>query len=318
MAKISVLMSAYNETTSQVDAAIASIVNQTETDFEFLIVLDNPDNQVLAAAIENWAQRDARIKLIKNPQNLGLAASLNRGLAAASAPYIARMDADDIAQPTRFAVQLTLMQAQQLAALSTNAEFIDEQGQVVGVHDWIPEQPEQLAQLLPFGSNLIHPSMMLDRQVLVDLAGYRALPTAEDYDLWLRMLKHGDRIGATNERLMQYRLRGNSMTQGDRFKVFLVTQYLQAAYQRPQYPDAATEAQEIQQYLNQRGAFDQARASRFRHRVENLSAGKQALRQKHIGTALRLVLPAMLNSDVFAYAQQSRRFSRAYRALHQE
>lgn len=114
---------------------------------------------------------------------------------------------------------------------------------------------------------------------MTDLGGYRALPTAEDYDLWLRFLKTGHQIGATNQQLMQYRLRGNSMTQGDRFKVFLVTQYLQAAYRRDQYPDADTEATEIQAYLKAHGAMDKQKADRFSQRVINLSAGKKALQQ---------------------------------------
>ncbi|WP_054778059.1 glycosyltransferase family 2 protein [Lacticaseibacillus saniviri] len=161
MPKISVLMAAYNETDEQVNAALASIVAQTETDFELLLVLDNPTNEPLKALLTDWQARDERIKLLINPTNLGLAASLNKGLAAATAPYIARMDADDIAKPERFATQLTLMDAHDFDALSTNAQFIDEAGQVVGEHNWIPETPEGLAQLLPYGSNLIHPSMML-------------------------------------------------------------------------------------------------------------------------------------------------------------
>lgn len=315
MPKISVLMAAYNETDEQVNAALASIVAQTETDFEILLVLDNPTNEPLKALLTDWQARDDRIKLLINPTNLGLAASLNKGLAAATAPYIARMDADDIAKPERFATQLTLMDAHDFDALSTNAQFIDEAGQVVGEHNWIPETPEGLAQLLPYGSNLIHPSMMLKRSVMTDLGGYRALPTAEDYDLWLRFLKTGHQIGATNQQLMQYRLRGNSMTQGDRFKVFLVTQYLQAAYRRDQYPDADTEATEIQAYLKAHGAMDKQKADRFSQRVINLSAGKKALQQKHVFKAIGLVVPALLDKDVRAYAQQSRQFNAVYAEL---
>jgi|GEM_PF-327367 len=318
MPTISVLMAAYNETPTQLTAALASLQAQTFSDFEVEVVLDAPDNQALRAILAEWQANDARFHVHYNPDNIGLANSLNVALRHATGTYIARMDADDLAMPTRFERQVALMAETGVAVLSTNATFIDDTGQVVGEHDWIPEQPAQLAELLPLGSDLIHPSMMIQASALKAVGGYRPLPTAEDYDLWLRFLKAGYQIGATNERLLQYRLRGNSMTQGDRYKVFLVTRYLQAAYQRPTYPDETTQVKELTAWLTQHHQDDAAVSARFTERVKALSAGKQAFKYGHVLKATHLIVPALLSPPVRQYAQQSQRFNKKYQQLRRQ
>ncbi|KRM73110.1 glycosyl transferase 2 family protein [Lacticaseibacillus brantae DSM 23927] len=311
-------MAAYNETPTQLAAALNSLQAQTLSDFEVEIVLDAPDNQALRDILTQWQANDARFHLHINADNMGLANSLNVALSHATGTYIARMDADDLAMPKRFERQVALMKANGVAVLSTNATFIDERGQVVGEHDWIPEEPAQLAELLPLGSDLIHPSVMMLASALRAVNGYRPLPTAEDYDLWLRFLKAGFAIGATNERLLQYRLRGNSMTQGDRYKVFLVTAYLQAAYRRPAYPDAQTQVKELNAWLTKHQQADAAISARFTQNVKNLSEGKQALKAGHVLKAMHLTLPALMSPPVRAYAQQSQRFNKKYQQLRRQ
>ncbi|KRL12533.1 glycosyltransferase [Schleiferilactobacillus perolens] len=317
MVQISVIMAAYNETAAQVDAAIQSILGQTFTDLELIIVSDNPQNERLNTQLTNWQKKDARIRLLPNQRNAGLAFSLNRAIRHAQAPWLARMDADDISRPNRLAEQMRIINARRLDVLSTNADFIDETGQVVGQHDWIPEKAEDLAQLLPFGSNLIHPSVLMRTATIRSVGSYRLLPTAEDYDLWLRLLKADFRIGATNQRLFQYRLRHNSMTQGDRYLVFLVTDYLQHAFREDEYPEEELELQRLNDLLTSKRANDPIVKQQFSAAVLNLSQGKQALKQKNIFRAMKLVLPALKQRDVRQYALTSRRFSKAYQQIQQ-
>lgn len=98
---ISVVMPAWNAAPF-VDAAVASILGQTWRDFEF-IVLDDASTDGTRERLAAWAARDARIRLVANERNLGIALTLGRGLALARAPWIARMDADDVSRPGRLA-----------------------------------------------------------------------------------------------------------------------------------------------------------------------------------------------------------------------
>ena len=99
--KISVIMSAYKEDEKWLRASIESILNQSFQDFEFIIVLDNPDAKKLDYIIKEYKERFSKIKYFKNKKNMGLVYSLNFALKHAKGEYIARMDADDIEIPTR-------------------------------------------------------------------------------------------------------------------------------------------------------------------------------------------------------------------------
>ena len=103
---ISVIMCTYNEEQEELIQAIQSILNQTYGCFELLIVLDNPDNQLIRELVFYYAQKDSRIRVIENRQNLGVARSSNRAWRMAKGQYIAKMDADDIASPQRLEKEL--------------------------------------------------------------------------------------------------------------------------------------------------------------------------------------------------------------------
>lgn len=315
MSAITVLMSVYNETETELRAAIESILQQTEADFEMQIVLDNPQAQGLLAILNEYKDLDPRVRVLVNTKNSGLPFSLNRGIKAATGDYLARMDADDIALPQRFAIQLRLIKLRKLDVLSSNAHFIDEKGKRVGNHNAIPENPKALAELLPYGSNLVHPSIMMRTAAVRAVGGYRLLPTAEDYDLWLRLLQAGYQIGATNARLMNYRLRGNSMTQGDRYKVFLVSEYLQKTYAAGPFPDESTELTQLQAYLKKNDYGNKQRSASFTRRVKLLSAGKKALRERKPVRAATLVARAVVDPAVRRYAKQSQAYSKVYSRL---
>ena len=89
-------MSSYNEPIEYVQKAVNSILNQTYKYFEFIIVIDNPNNSELISFLSSTANKDERIILLINKRNIGLAMSLNRALSVSTGGFIARMDADDI------------------------------------------------------------------------------------------------------------------------------------------------------------------------------------------------------------------------------
>lgn len=207
MPKISVIMPAYNAE-KYIAEAIDSILGQTFSDFELIIL-----NDFSADATEELilSYRDPRIVYLKNEQNLGVAATLNRGLALAKGAYIARMDADDIALPERFARQTELLDGTpDIAAVGCAIALFDETG-VIDVRRFSTD-PAQMNVDLFFSCGLAHPSVMMRKSVIDALGGYDpAFEGLEDYELWCRVSKnHG--VTTLPEVLFRYRVHGGQVT----------------------------------------------------------------------------------------------------------
>ena len=118
MPKISVLMPIYNTQEEHLREAIESILNQTFSDFE-LIVIDDCSTDTTGEILKRLAERDERVKVHPNEVNLRLPSSLNKAISLARGRYIARMDADDIALPERLERQYAFMEAHPNVALSS-------------------------------------------------------------------------------------------------------------------------------------------------------------------------------------------------------
>ncbi|MBS0483359.1 MAG: glycosyltransferase [Proteobacteria bacterium] len=202
---VSVAMSVYNGERF-LASAIDSVLVQTFTDFEFLILDDGSTDQsraIIAAA----AARDSRVRPIIR-ENRGLVASLNQLLEEARAPLVARMDADDLCHPERFARQIAFLAAYpDHGVVGSFTRDIDEDGAVIQAsgrdhpvsHDQFVANAESGAPLLA------HPSVLYRRDVVLAAGGYHAaFRHAEDFDLWLRLL-HRTRIANLPERLLNYR-----------------------------------------------------------------------------------------------------------------
>jgi len=106
---VSVLMSVYKEPESWISASIESILNQDFTDFEFIIINDNPESFPIKLLLDKYLRLDKRIKVFTNDQNRGLIYCLNYGLSKSEGKYIARMDADDISHCTRLRIQFNFL-----------------------------------------------------------------------------------------------------------------------------------------------------------------------------------------------------------------
>jgi cellulose synthase/poly-beta-1,6-N-acetylglucosamine synthase-like glycosyltransferase len=200
---ISVLMSVYNGERYLAES-IQSILIQTERRFEFLIVNDG-SSDASGSILDRYASQDSRIRVI-HQENRGLIASLNRLLAEARAPLVARMDADDVSRPERFERQLAHMMAHpELAVLGTNTDELDADGAFFPCSDFHPEAPEDIRRKLLVASTMCHPSVMMRRDAILALGGYRAaFRHCEDYDLWLRVSEKHDMQNLPS-RLLLYR-----------------------------------------------------------------------------------------------------------------
>ena len=125
---ISVIMSTYNETAGELHGSINSILKQSYQDMEFIIINDNPERDDLKEILKSYENSDARISVIENKKNIGLAASLNAGIKKAKGEYIARMDADDISLPHRLEKELDFLKKNDLDLVSCFVIRMDEDG----------------------------------------------------------------------------------------------------------------------------------------------------------------------------------------------
>lgn len=202
---VSVAMSVYNGERFLAEA-IESVLGQSFTDFE-LLALDDGSTDGTRAILEAYAARDARLRPIFR-ENKGLIASLNQLLAAARAPLIARMDADDVCMPERFERQVAFMAANpDYGVVGSRCDDIDDHGQPWPVRAVAhPLTHEEFLAAIELGLPLLcHPSVMMRRDVALGVGGYHAtFKHCEDLDLWLR-LASATRIGNMPDRLLRYR-----------------------------------------------------------------------------------------------------------------
>lgn len=171
--------------------AIDSILRQTFTDFEFILVDDGSKDETPSILRETTA-RDRRVRIVEMPQR-GQSAAMNSGIAEARGAYVARMDHDDISHPKRFERQIAFLDAHPDTALVGGwFDVIDEDGMPTGERRRFPTRPRLLFEELQRGQNLIlHSSVMMRRACVLRVGGYRqAANSAEDLDLWLRMAEH--------------------------------------------------------------------------------------------------------------------------------
>lgn len=202
---ISVLMAVHNDDRYLCDA-IDSVLSQTFTDFDFVIV-DDASTDRSASILSRYMVADPRIKLVRNEKNLGLTASLNRGLGLCTGRYIARMDSDDVCISSRLELQLHYMKANpDVVAVSCQAEVIDPLGvpifqtQNPTAHDAIFEELFRAN-----GGVMAHPGLLVSKEALDRIDGYdERFRTAQDLDLYLRLGMLG-RLANVDDMLLRYR-----------------------------------------------------------------------------------------------------------------
>ena len=183
---VSVLLAVHNAE-PYLAVAVDSVLQQTVADLELVVVDDcsiDSTSEILAAAA------DPRLRVLRNEPQLGLAASLNRGLDAARGRWVARLDADDAMLPHRLERQLARVgSSPDLAVVGTGVLEIDDAGRLGRVHE-PPRGSAGVRWKALFGAPFFHPTVLVDRELL-DRHGLRYDPEfeeSEDYDLWARVL----------------------------------------------------------------------------------------------------------------------------------
>ncbi len=204
--KISIILPVYNAA-PYVGEAIESLLHQTFTDFELIIIDDGSRDESVSRIT---AFKDQRIRLYKNESNLGLIKTLNKGLELARGEYIARMDADDISLPRRLEIQYNFLEKNKnIMGCGTYMKTFGAGHELWGG----PYKAEEVRAALLFFNVLNHPSMMLRREIFAGGNYFysESYPHAEDYELWVRITKKYP-LANIPKVLVRYRLHEKSVS----------------------------------------------------------------------------------------------------------
>lgn len=208
--KISVVMTVRNGE-AYIGAAIDSVRRQTMPDWE-LIVVDDSSTDRSTEVVAKLADQDSRVRWFRNERTPGRSESLNMAIDSAAAPWVANLDADDVAPPYRLERQLDYLQHHpDVLAVGGQADFLVDEKVAPGF-EALPLEPERIAAVLPNGCCFVHSTMAMNRAAVQSLGGYRnAYPPCEDYDLWLRLSERG-KLANLPDVLVQYRMHRQQLT----------------------------------------------------------------------------------------------------------
>lgn len=257
---LSVLLPAYNAADT-IRAAAESVLNGTTAALE-LIIVDDGSTDGTGAAVVDLAS-DRRVRVISRP-NKGLSASLNEAIAYASAPFIARMDADDVSMPDRFEAQLRY--------LADNPDVVMVGGQIrriirgeIESTSQLPLKHDEIVAALVRGQHAIcHPTVMIRRSALDLVGGYWEHGLAEDWDMYLRLAEVG-RIANIDQHVLDYTFSDTSINAKSMLTVRVnIALAVRNHYRR----SCGMETLEPQAFVN-----DLTVPDRMRIRAESLSLG---------------------------------------------
>ena len=218
---ISVIMSVYNETIDELKRSIESILKQSYSNIEFIIINDDPDNRTIKKYLIDL--KDERLRIYNNESNMGLVKSLNKALKLCNGKYIARMDADDYSYVDR---------------LSKELKFLKENNyDLVGCFDCEvrtdkksyfkkPIYFKEVNKILKKRNCMSHPTWLVKKDIYDVLNGYRDVLGCEDYDFLLRALSKGYKIGNCPEYLLDHYVRDISVSRSNKALQLLISDYL--------------------------------------------------------------------------------------------
>lgn len=206
---ITVVMSIFNEPKEWLKESIESILNQSFTDFEFLIVNDNPKRSTNAEQIEGYRRIDRRIRLIENIDNIGLTRSLNKAFEQARGTYIARMDADDIAIKTRLETQVHFMETHpEIGVCGSWCNYFGKVHLFSMKTNKLPQTHTQICIALPFYNPLVHPTAFFRQSSIQHIQPLydEQFRNAQDYLLWEKLMQQKIQFANIQQVLLRYRV----------------------------------------------------------------------------------------------------------------
>lgn len=224
---VSVIMAVHDEKEEYLKESIGSILHQTHKNLEFIIIDDysNEYTQALLGEID-----DSRVHLHRNSRNLGLTKSLNIALSLCKGKYIARMDADDISYETRIEKQLKYMENNYTVGVVGCWTGSNKDSKVAHWHGSVSSDWRRVAMM--FGNfGVCHPSAFIRKSILDDngIIYDEEIKKAQDYDLWIQMLKVSDMM-VYPEVLLMYRIHEKQITNESRNEQIFWRNYIQKKY----------------------------------------------------------------------------------------
>lgn len=206
MQYLTILMTTYNEEKNIFLKSLESIQNQSFEQFEVLIIVDNKENKDIIEILERKSKEDQRIKYIINEENLGLPLSLNKGIDLIDTKYIARMDADDIAEFDRIEKQYKYLEEHpNVDLIGSNIIFMSYDESNSYKRRKIPTMSAAISQMMKYANVMSHPTFFGKTDVFKKIK-YRNIKYSQDYDFCCRLIELKYNIGNINEYLLKYRL----------------------------------------------------------------------------------------------------------------
>jgi len=201
----SVLLSVYHkENPEYLKLSLDSILNQTVSPSEIILVKDGPLTEELEKTIAIYLNKTSTLKVVPLDKNQGLGKALNEGLKHCSHKLIARMDTDDIAKPNRFEEQLKVFD--RIPNLDICSSWIEEfentTDNVITIKK-LPEKHIDIAKYAKHRCPINHPAAMYKKEAVIKVGGYSGFP--EDYCLWIKMLKNGSQFYNIPKSLLYFR-----------------------------------------------------------------------------------------------------------------
>lgn len=281
--------------------ALDSILDQQGVAFE-TVVIDDGSTDGTADLLRQRAQPGL---VVVRRDGEGLVTALNAGLAVARGRLIARMDGDDISLPGRLAAQAQVLDTDPaLVMVHSAAELIDEHGRKIGTLAAQQGSAAERLQILldeRYGPPIVHPTVMMRADVLRRIGGYRACPHAEDHELWLRLLAHGQFHGM-EQPLLRYRQHAGGVSRQKLAEARATHMLNCVAWRYQQQTGVDLYAQDPARYAWLRQQVERELAENGSSSVVGPQL-RQAVRKRQIGTALRLAathwqqLPVLLSNQ---------------------
>ena len=209
---ISIIMAAYNAEKT-IEGAINSVLGQTYTNFELLVVNDCSKDRTVEL-VERIAAKDGRVRLISNEKNSGVSYTRKHGLEEANGSWIAILDSDDIWAPKKLEKQIELQRQKNADLLFTGSAFMDSDGQPI---DWYLHAPAEVAYSQLLKQNVLSNSSALVRKELYEKNYVVGDGMHEDFAVWLSILKEGKKAYGVDEPLLIYRISKSSKS-GNKIK----------------------------------------------------------------------------------------------------
>lgn len=290
---ISVVMPAYREEPAIFKAAIQSVLNQSYTDFELIIVLDDPANEQLKKVVESFD--DSRIHFYINQENMKIPSTLNKAVALSRGEYIAHIDADDLCVSMRLEKQLNYLQEGNWDFIGGITQIIDEDGNPIYSIKRIPEDWKNIVKALRYGQCLAHSTWLFKREVFDKINGYRNIPLCEDYDFTLRAALKKFRISNLNEVVVQYRMTKDSVSRMNLYDQYLYLQYLSSQYKKGEAANIKKAAEYVKKNSSEKKAIHYAHSNvLFNKMLQELETHRWMNFIPH-GFELLISSPAYLN-----------------------